>query len=242
VTREYPNRRRALIGLANMILGVVNLYIFANYAPVPRMRDRAQTESRQENVSLFVQLSRLENVRALRGSAALRQRGRSGMMKLGAKFSSDRKYRWSLHRIWQPSAPLVCYVLLNPSTADESINDPTVSRCQTRASIARFGGLLVVNIFAWRSTDPAELYEIADPVGFANDNAILEAAVLADLVVCGWGKHGALHDRGREVLSLIRSAGKVPHALQINSDGSPEHPLYLSYKLQPKPIEMRTAE
>jgi hypothetical protein len=157
-------------------------------------------------------------------------------MKLTANFSPDRKYRWSLHRIWQPAAPLVCYVLLNPSTADETTNDPTVSRCQTRALNDGYGGLIVVNIFAWRSTNPTALYEIADPVGADNDAAILTAARNSRMVVCGWGKHGALRDRGREVLELIRSAGKMPHALRINSDGSPEHPLYLSYKLQPKPI------
>lgn len=158
-------------------------------------------------------------------------------MKTGATFSADRRYRWTLHRIWQPRAPLVCYVLLNPSTADETKNDPTVSRCQARALNAGFGGLLVVNIFAWRSTDPAELYQVADPVGKnTNDFFIYSAALRADLVVCGWGKHGALRDRGEKVLELIRSAGKVPHALRINSDGSPEHPLYLSYKLEPKPI------
>jgi hypothetical protein len=158
-------------------------------------------------------------------------------MILGAHFSADRKYRWSLRRIWQPAAPLVCYVLLNPSTADETLNDPTVSRCQTRALNDGFGGLLVVNIFAWRSTDPADLYQIIDPVGgLPNDMAITDAALESDLVVCGWGKHGALRDRGKEVLELIRRAGKVPHALRINSDGSPAHPLYLPYKLQPKPI------
>lgn len=158
-------------------------------------------------------------------------------MKLGAEFSPDRKYRWSLYRIWQPKNPLACYVLLNPSTADEFSNDPTVSRCQVRALNAGFGGLLVVNIFAWRSTDPVALYHAADPVGgLSNDMAILAAARKSKLVVCGWGKHGALQDRGKKVLELIRSAGKVPHALRINSDGSPEHPLYLSYKLQPQPI------
>lgn len=150
----------------------------------------------------------------------------------------DRKYRWTLDRIWQPAAPLVCYVLLNPSTADEIKNDPTVSRCQARAINAGFGGLLVVNIFAWRSTDPRELYQVADPVGEFNDTAILGAARKSQLVVCGWGKHGALQDRGERVLELIRKAGKVPHALRINSDGSPEHPLYLSYKLQPRPISL----
>jgi len=160
-------------------------------------------------------------------------------MILGAEFSPDRRYRWSLHRIWQPRAPLVCYVLLNPSTADETTNDPTVSRCQIRALNAGYGGVLVVNIFAWRATDPAALYVVADPVGgLANDMAITAAARKSKLVVCGWGMHGALQKRGEKVLELIRSTGKEPHALRINSDGSPKHPLYLSYKLQPTPLTL----
>jgi hypothetical protein len=158
-------------------------------------------------------------------------------LKTGASFSPDRKYRWSLFRLWQPASPLACYVLLNPSTADESENDPTVERCQVRAMNAGFGGLIVVNIFAWRSTDPAVLYTLPDPVGPENDAAIVRAVQQSKLVVCGWGMHGDLRGRGREVEKLIRSAGKVPHALRINSDGSPKHPLYLSYKLEPKPME-----
>lgn len=157
-------------------------------------------------------------------------------MKTGAYFSPDRKYRYSLFRIWQPAASLVSYVLLNPSTADETTNDPTVSRCQVRAINAGFGGLIVVNIFAWRSTYPVNLYQAADPVGPENDVFIDRAVRESELVVCGWGKHGAYQDRGREVVKLIRSAGRTPHALRINADGSPEHPLYLSYKLQPIPF------
>lgn len=93
-----------------------------------------------------------------------------------------------------------------------------------------------MNIFAWRSTDPGVLYQVADPVGKENDFAIAQAAAESALVVCGWGMHGALRDRGEQVLGLIRRAGKVPHALRINANGTPEHPLYLSYKLQPKPF------
>lgn len=73
-------------------------------------------------------------------------------------------------------------------------------------------------------------------MGPENDAYILRAVRIAKLTVCGWGKIGALHDRGRKTLNLIRSAGVVPHALKLNADGSPQHPLYLPYHLEPFPI------
>lgn len=127
-------------------------------------------------------------------------------------------------------------VKLNPSTADETDNDPTVERCQRRSLAMGYGGLVVCNIFAYRSTDPSALYTEADPIGPSNDQAILEQAALAGRVVCGWGKHGALHDRGAQVLALLRKNGITPYALQINGDGSPKHPLYVGYHHAPAPM------
>jgi hypothetical protein len=60
--------------------------------------------------------------------------------------------------------------------------------------------------------------------------------VRASLVICGWGKAGGLRDRGKTVLMLIRSVGRIPHALKLNADGTPQHPLYLPYSK--KPFEM----
>lgn len=101
----------------------------------------------------------------------------------------------------------------------------------------RFGGLRVANIFALRSTDPAALYKHADPTGPENDAAILESVAGAGVVVCAWGGHGNLNQRGKQVLALLRNAGVVPHYLQLNNDGNPAHPLYLSYSIQPQPWE-----
>lgn len=126
--------------------------------------------------------------------------------------------------------------MLNPSKADEVQNDPTVERCQRRAVMMGFGRLEVVNAFALRSTDPALLYQTDDPIGPDNNAAIFDAVSGAGLVVCAWGKRAALNGRGLEVMRLIQSAGAVPHALRINKDGSPAHPLYIGYKVQPVPL------
>ena len=99
-----------------------------------------------------------------------------------------------------------------------------------------FGGLHVANIFAWRSTDPNALYSINDPVGPDNDAAIIEAAKKAGIVICGWGTHGNLHGRGDAVLSLLHANEVQPHALVINQDGTPGHPLYVGYNVQPSPV------
>ncbi len=154
----------------------------------------------------------------------------------GATFSPCTHYRYTLWRTWDASKPSCLFLMLNPSTADEVDNDPTVERCQRRALAMGFGSLVVCNIFAYRSTDPGALYDLSDPIGPENDAAILAQASRAGLVVCGWGKHGALHGRGNAVLSMLRSAGVKPHALQINGDGSPKHPLYVGY--QHAPVEM----
>jgi hypothetical protein len=126
-------------------------------------------------------------------------------------------------------------VMLNPSTADERSNDPTVERCQRRALALGCGGLIVTNIFAYRSTDPAALYKLADPVGPDNNSNILQAASTPNaLVICAWGRHGALKQRGAEVEQYLRGASVPLHVLALNDDGSPSHPLYLPYERQPQ--------
>jgi hypothetical protein len=156
-----------------------------------------------------------------------------------AVFSADRRYRYSLTRDTSPyMAPraAVLFVMLNPSTADEIANDPTVTRCLARACKWNFRRLIVCNIFALRSTDPRALDDVDDPIGPQNDAAILSAASAAELVVCAWGSDRAVGTRGRRVLELIRSAGARPHALRVNKNGEPAHPLYLPYALEAAPL------
>lgn len=139
-------------------------------------------------------------------------------------------------RRWNEDAPMINFCMLNPSTADEVQNDPTVERCERRAQALDFGGYVVTNIFALRSTDPRALYVDADPIGSGNDDAIIAAARASALVVCAWGAHGELKQRGTAVLSLLLDAGIHPHVLSLTKDGHPAHPLYLPYTLQPRPL------
>ena len=154
----------------------------------------------------------------------------------GAEFSACRHYRYLLWRIWDADLPLMAAIMLNPSTADETANDPTVERMERRARAGNFGGLLVGNAYGLRSTDPDGLYSADDPVGIGNDDAIERIARQSALVICGWGTHCDKVQAGRssEVMGLIRRAGKIPHALALTKSGQPGHPLYLPYSAQPR--------
>jgi hypothetical protein len=149
-----------------------------------------------------------------------------------AVFSNCRKYRYRLWRRWAPG-PSCLWVMLNPSTADEIKNDPTVERCERRARAMGYAAVEVVNLFAFRATDPDEMKAAADPVGPENDQAILAAVADAGLVVCGWGNHGGHIGRSSQVKELIASAGATPHHLGATSKGEPRHPLYVRYDVQP---------
>lgn len=159
----------------------------------------------------------------------------------GADFSPCRTWRYRLWREWNPALLKACFVLMNPSKADEVNDDPTVARCQRRVAHwtgRSIGGVVVVNVFAWRETDSKKLPGIIaagnDIVGPGNDAAILSAAKEADIVVCGWGIPGNLNGRGRAVEKMLRDAGITLHHLRLNSDGSPQHPLYIGYAVQPQ--------
>jgi len=163
----------------------------------------------------------------------------------GAVFSPCRLYRYRLWRIWDRAIAPAVFCLMNCSTADEVKDDPTVKRCCVRAMEWRkhgwltVGGVIVVNAFAWRETDSRKLRGLVrsgtDIVGPDNDGHIIDACRNAAIVVCGWGQPGHhLLDRGRQLLAMFRQHAVRLHALGTNADGSPEHPLYISYKTQPR--------
>lgn len=159
-------------------------------------------------------------------------------MQTGAVFSPDKKHRYRLWRTWDATKPPLVMVMLNPSIADETRNDPTVERCQRRAMAMGYGGLEVTNIFALVSTDPAGLYSSQDPIGPENNKAILDAVASAGMVLCAWGTHGQHQARAKEVTALLRAAGATPYCLGKNADGSPKHPLYIGNKVTPFPYDL----
>lgn len=146
-------------------------------------------------------------------------------------------YRYVLHRRWG-TGDTVCFVMLNPSTADDERDDPTVRRCIGYAQAWGYGALVVLNLFAVRSTDPRGLLEVRDPVGPANDWWIAREAK-AGAVVCAWGAGAAaprlIHPRARQVCELLTDAGVALKAIATTKAGWPRHPLYLRKDLTPRP-------
>jgi hypothetical protein len=161
-------------------------------------------------------------------------------------FSPDRKYRYTLWREWPADIDMfgelepgeacagntfkyVQFIGLNPSTADETKDDPTIRRCIGFAKAWGFGALAMTNIFAWRDTDPEKMKQEQHPIGPDNDRWLQEIANGAGVTIAAWGKHGAHLDRAKSVMALIPNL----HCLRRNKDGSPEHPLYLPASLTP---------
>ncbi len=151
-----------------------------------------------------------------------------------AVYSDCERYRYSLTRVWDTSGRRVMFTMLNPSTATEVQNDPTVERCERRARALGFGAFQVTNIFAWRDTDPKKMRAADEPVGVANDQAILDGAAWADQVIAAWGTHGAHLDRGPAVEQLLKTTGQTVYHLGLSKAGHPKHPLYLPYTQQPE--------
>lgn len=152
-----------------------------------------------------------------------------------AVLSSCRRYRYALWRSWDEGAARSGYVLfigLNPSTADERIDDPTIRRCVGFAKSWGFGKLCMANLFAWRATSPAQMKVAHDPIGPDNERLLDRMAADAALVIAAWGADGCFMQRGTEVASRLSRL----HCLRQTKDGSPAHPLYLPKHLQPVPF------
>jgi hypothetical protein len=148
-------------------------------------------------------------------------------VKASAVLSPGGSYRYLLSREWDEALPRCLFIMLNPSTADATQDDPTIRRCIGFAKAWGYGTLDVCNLFAWRATDPKALLKVADPVGPENDAHIRRAAAGAGLVVCAWGNHGMLMLRGKAVNDLLRREGIASSCLGVTGTGQPKHPLYL---------------
>lgn len=150
-----------------------------------------------------------------------------------AVYSDCEAYRYSLSRVWDSAGRRVMFVMLNPSTATEVQNDPTVERCERRARTLGFGGFRVTNIFAWRATDPRDMRAADDPIGPNNDATLLDGADWADQIIAAWGVHGAHLDRGNAVSIMLSKTPKPLFHLGLSKAGHPKHPLYLPYVQKP---------
>ncbi len=135
------------------------------------------------------------------------------------------EYRYSLWRQWDPALPRALFIMLNPSTADATQDDATLRRCIGFAKSWVCGSVELVNLFAFRSANPAMLAQVADPVGPDNTTHIQQAIARASIIVCAWGAHKQVGYREREVLQLLK--GKEVYCLGSTKEGLPRHPLYV---------------
>lgn len=144
-----------------------------------------------------------------------------------AIISKDGKYRYWLERKLASDAKNHCvFIMLNPSTADANVDDPTIRRCKGFADRFGCGKLVVVNLFAFRATDPRELYKAGAPIGEENDKYILKALALPGIVICGWGAHNT-SERDNIIKDWASNADVNLMCLGKTKSGAPKHPLYL---------------
>lgn len=156
----------------------------------------------------------------------------SGGVLGGAEFSPCRRYRYALWREWDASLPTVVFCGLNPSTADETKDDPTIRRELGYARDWLFGRLVMVNAYAWRDTDRKRMLTVEDPIGPENLATVVHCARQAPLFVAAWGND--IRQRDEWILRrALRAAGVTIHCLRVTSKGHPEHPLYLPRDLHP---------
>ena len=150
------------------------------------------------------------------------------LLRSDATFSKCGKYRYALWRIWDETKPEVMFLMLNPSTADGTTDDPTIRRCIAFAKAWGYGGILVGNLYAYRATDPDELNKVKDPVGPANAFYLSQLSLKVETVVCAWGSKVT-----KGGFTLPSFVGVKIVTLGLNKDGTPKHPLYVKGDAQP---------
>ena len=150
-------------------------------------------------------------------------------MKKSANFSRCRTYRYALWRSWDGHKPYAMMIGLNPSTADEVEDDPTLIRCINFAKSWGYGGVCMTNLFAYRATDPNDMKAAADPVGASNNRWLTRLAKEAGIVVAAWGNDGSYLNRASQIKNKIPNL----YCLKMNKSGEPAHPLYLRAELKP---------
>lgn len=154
-------------------------------------------------------------------------------LETSAVLSEDGVYRYKLLRRWG-RGPTIYWIMLNPSTADASLDDPTIRRCRGYSELWGYGGMEVFNLFAFRATHPVELLVASDPVGPMNDHYLAQIPVKDSRIIVAWGNYGHLFpDRVNRVWWVLGGFGEI-ECLGFTKNGQPRHPLMLSYSVKPQ--------
>ncbi len=150
--------------------------------------------------------------------------------------SEDRIYRYTLWRKISEGGRYINFICLNPSTADEKINDATIRKCIGFTKLLGFDSFCMTNLFAYRDVSPKNMKQYYNPIGEENDKYIKEIAKNSSLIICGWGNHGSFMDRGNVLIYKLKLLGLNPMCFDKNKDGSPKHPLYVKYNTELKEL------
>lgn len=150
------------------------------------------------------------------------------LVEQSAILSQCGQYRYYLRRqiAGAQSSRTLAFIMLNPSTADATKNDPTIGRCMSFAATWGYSEMIVGNLYALRSSDPSVLKTSLDPVGPENANWLDHIACKAETIVCAWGGNAAA-ERAQAFYTQMTDAGRALYCLGMNKDRSPKHPLYI---------------
>ncbi len=158
-------------------------------------------------------------------------------------FSAERAYRYVLRRQCSDAVAetprRIAWIGLNPSTADEVTLDQTLATVCRYSKKWGFSEVIMLNLFAFRATDPRNLKRAEDPIGPDNDRHLLTEVSAAERVIACWGDHGRFSGRDEEVSDLLRADGVAFECLQRNKSGTPRHPLYLKAGIKTKSYHER---
>ncbi|WP_263378450.1 DUF1643 domain-containing protein [Granulicella paludicola] len=154
---------------------------------------------------------------------------------MSATISKCGKYRYRLERTIGPTTKTCLFIMLNPSTADATLDDLTIKRCMRFAKDCGYGRMIVGNLFAFRTTYPTELKVAAKPEGLHNLRHLKAMCDEADMVIAAWGEDGKHFGQDKKILAQLKEWGVELHALKLTKDGHPRHPSRLSAALRPQP-------
>lgn len=147
-----------------------------------------------------------------------------------AYISDDQLYRYTLWRRWGQSSKYACFIGLNPSVADAYIDDPTLKRCIDFSKSFGYDAVCLINLFAYRATNPQDMKKVSEPIGIENDKVIKLVTSYSEINIAAWGTLGIFKNRNLEVQDMIDNL----HYLKLTKDKHPSHPLYLKKDLLPK--------